>query len=140
MAEIIAISNHHRGQSVKVMISDPNFMAIPERVSSLCDLIRDHDLNMTFSALVRADSIARNPEIVRKMCEVGIASFEMGIESPKTEDLSSTKKGINRSIQRKAVQTIRASGGNAGGSLIIGLPDHTEQDIRRFPIYAKEIG
>ncbi|GAH46424.1 unnamed protein product [marine sediment metagenome] len=140
MTEIIAISNHYGGQPVKVMIADPNFMAIPERVSSLCDLMLDQDLNMTFSALVRADSMARNPEIVRKMCEVGIASFEMGIESPKTEDLSSTKKGINQSIQRKAVQTIRASGGNAGGSLIIGLPDHTEQDIRRFPLYAKEIG
>jgi radical SAM superfamily enzyme YgiQ (UPF0313 family) len=140
MDEIVAISRYHEGRPVKVMISDPNFMAVPERVSRLCDLLRDHDLDMTFSALVRADSMARNPEIVRKMCAVGIASFEMGIESPKAEDLSSTHKQINRSVHRKAVQAIRAGGGNAGGTLIIGLPDHTEQDIRRFPTYAKEIG
>jgi radical SAM superfamily enzyme YgiQ (UPF0313 family) len=140
MEEILEIWKYHGGEPVKVMIADPNFMADPERVDHLCDLLQYHNLNMTFSALVRADSMARNPEIVRKMCEVGIASFEMGIESPKTEDLKSTNKGINLSIHRKAIQIIRDNGGNAGGTLIIGLPDHTERDIRMFPKYAKEIG
>ncbi|UCE96171.1 MAG: radical SAM protein, partial [Candidatus Bathyarchaeota archaeon] len=140
MEEILEISKHHGGKPVKIMIADPNFMADPKRVNSLCDLLQGHNFNMTFSALVRADSIARNPEVVRKMCEVGITSFEMGIESPLPEDLTSTNKGINLPFHRKAIQAIRENGGNAGGTLIIGLPDHTEKDIRRFPEYAKEIG
>ena len=140
MEEILEISKHHGGKPVKIMIADPNFMADPKRVSRLCDLLREHNLNMTFSALVRVDSMARNPEVVRKMCEVGITSFEMGIESPKAEDLTSTNKGLNLPFHRKAIQVIRENGGNAGGTLIIGLPDHTEKDIRRFPEYAKEIG
>ncbi|MCJ7631296.1 B12-binding domain-containing radical SAM protein [Candidatus Bathyarchaeota archaeon] len=140
MEEILEISKYHRGKPVKIMIADPNFMADPKRVSRLCDLLQEHNLNVTFSALVRADSMARNPEVVRKMCEAGIASFEMGIESPITGDLMSTNKGLNLSFHRKAIQVIRENGGNAGGTLIIGLPDHTENDIRRFPEYAKEIG
>ena len=140
MEEILEISKHHGGKPVKIMIADPNFMADPKRVSRLCDLLREHNFNMTFSALVRVDSMARNPEVVRKMCEVGITSFEMGIESPKAEDLTSTNKGLNLPFHRKAIQVIRENGGNAGGTLIIGLPDHTEKDIRRFPEYAKEIG
>lgn len=140
MEEILEISKHHGGKPVKIMIADPNFMADPKRVSRLCDLLREHNFNMTFSALVRVDSMARNPEVVRKMCEVGIASFEMGIESPIAEDLTSTNKGLNLPFHRKAIQVIRENGGNAGGTLIIGLPDHTEKDIRRFPEYAKEIG
>jgi hypothetical protein len=136
----LEISTYHGGNPIKIMIVDPNFMADPERVSRLCDLLRDYNLNITFSALVRADSMARNPEIVRKMCRVGIASFEMGIESPKTEDLTSTNKGLNLSFHKKAAQVIRENGGNAGGTLMIGLPNHTEEDIKRFPKYAKEIG
>ena len=140
MEEILEIWKYHEEKPVKIMILDPNFMAEPTRVGHLCDLLRCHDLNMIFSALVRTDSMARNPEIVRKMCEVGIASFEMGIESPKAVDLKSTNKGINLSIHRKAIQVIRENGGNAGGTLMIGLPDHTEKDIITFPKYAKEIG
>jgi radical SAM superfamily enzyme YgiQ (UPF0313 family) len=140
MKEILEISKHHKGKSVNVMIADPEFMANPGRVGRICDLLQEHKLNMTFGALVRADSMARNPEVVRKMCEAGIASFEMGIESPITGDLKSTNKGLNLSFHRKAIQIIRENGGNAGGTLIIGLPDHTEKDIRGFPEYAKEIG
>jgi len=140
MKEILEISRHHGGKTVNVMIADPNFMADPGRVSRICDLLQEHKLDMTFGALVRADSMARNPEVVKKMCEAGIASFEMGIESPITGDLTSTNKGLNLSFHRKAIQIIRENGGNAGGTLIIGLPDHTEEDIRRFPEYAKEIG
>ncbi|MFX1508601.1 MAG: hypothetical protein ACFFDC_21170, partial [Promethearchaeota archaeon] len=51
-----------------------------------------------------------------------------------------TKKGLDLSFHRKAVHIVRENGGNAGGTLVIGLPDHTEKDIRRFPEYAKEIG
>lgn len=138
--EILEILNYHEQQPVKVLIVDPNFMANPRRVNRLCDLLSGYDLDMIFSALVRADSMANNPEIVRKMCEVGIISFEMGIESPKTEDLTSTNKGLNLSVHQKAIQLIRESGGNAAGTFIIGLPDHTEDDIRSFPQYAKEIG
>ena len=140
MEEILEISKHHGGKPVQILIADPNFMADPKRVNRLCDLLREHNFNMTFTALVRADSMARNPEVVRKMCEVGIASFEMGIESPIAEDLTSTNKGLNLPFHRKAIQVIRENGGNAGGTFIIGLPDHTEKDIRRFPEYAKEIG
>jgi anaerobic magnesium-protoporphyrin IX monomethyl ester cyclase len=140
MEEILEISKHHRGKPVKIMIADPNFMVDPKRVSRLCDLLLEHNSNMTFSALVRVDSMARNPEVVRKMCKAGITSFEMGIESPKAEDLAATNKGLNLRFHRKAIHAIRENGGNAGGTLMIGLSDHTEKDIRRFPEYAKEIG
>jgi hypothetical protein len=116
------------------------FMGNPSRVGRICDILQEYDLKMKFNALVRTDNMARNPEIVKKMCEVGIDHFEMGIESPNYKDLESTKKGITNRIQREAVQNIRDYGGCAGGTFVIGLPDQTEEEIRRFPIYAKKIG
>ena len=138
--EVLEIARYHEGRPVSVFITDPSFMANPSRVGRLCDLLQEHDLDMEFSALVRTDNMARNPEIVKKMCEAGILYFEMGIESPNPKDLKSTKKGITTWIHKEAVRNIRKNGGGAGGTFVIGLPDQTEDEIRRFPIYAKEIG
>jgi hypothetical protein len=100
----------------------------------------ESDLNLEFGALVRADMMANNPQVVRKMCQAGIIKFEMGIESPNVKDLTSTRKGIATKSHKQAVKNIRENGGRAGGTFVIGLPDQTEEEIKTFPLYAKEIG
>jgi len=77
---------------------------------------------------------------VKKMCGAGIIKFEMGIESPNSKDLKSTKKGITTRVHGEAVRNIRENGGRAGGTFVIGLPDQTAEEIKAFPTYAKEIG
>jgi hypothetical protein len=64
----------------------------------------------------------------------------MGIESPNSKDLQSTKKGVATKYHKQAVMNIRENGGRAGGTFVIGLPDQTEEEIKTFPVYAKEIG
>lgn len=140
MKEILEIAEYHEMRPLNVIFADPNFMGNPNRVDRLCDLLMEHDLNIEFCAMVRADAMAKSPEIVKKMCEAGIVSFEMGIESPYSEDLKSTKKGITVRVHREAVRNIRENGGRAGGTFVIGLPDHTAEEIKTFPTYAKEIG
>jgi len=138
--EILEMSEYRKRKRVNVMFADPNFMGNPKQVDCLCDLLMEHDLNMEFCALVRADAMAARPELVKKMCQVGIRRFEMGIESPNVKDLKSTKKGVTNRVHGEAVRNIRENGGRAGGTFVIGLPDQTEEEIKAFPTYAKEIG
>ncbi len=140
MAEILEMAEFHNGKPVNVMFADPNFMGNPKQVDRLCDLLMKHDLNMEFCALVRADAMASHPKIVKKMCQVGISRFEMGIESPYIKDLKSTKKGTTNKVHVEAVRNIRENGGRAGGTFVIGLPEQTEEEIKTFPTYAKDIG
>jgi radical SAM superfamily enzyme YgiQ (UPF0313 family) len=140
MAELLQMSGFHGGKPVNVMFADPNFMGNPKQVDRLCDLMMKHDLKMEFCALVRADAMASHPQIVKKMCQVGITRFEMGIESPYIKDLKSTKKGTTNKIHVEAVKNIRENGGRAGGTFVIGLPEQTEEEIKTFPKYAKDIG
>ena len=140
LKEILEMSKYHKRKPVNVMFADPNFMGNPKQVDRLCDLLMEHDLNMEFCALVRADAMATRPQLVKKMCQVGIRRFEMGIESPNVKDLKSTKKGITNKVHGEAVRNIRENGGRAGGTFVIGLPDQTEEEIKTFPTYAKEIG
>ena len=92
LKEILEMAEFHANKPVNVMFADPNFIGNPRQVERLCDLLMEHDLNIEFGALVRADAMANHPQIVKKMCQAGIVKFEMGIESPNVKDLKSTKK------------------------------------------------
>ncbi|MEN6443967.1 MAG: radical SAM protein [Methanoregula sp.] len=140
MGELLEIVSFHKGRPLSIFVTDPNFMGSPKMVDRLCDLLHRHTLDIKFSVLVRADSVVRNPEIIKKMCENGILSYEMGIESPKAEDLKNIRKNITLEMQENAVKILADHGAWVGGTFVIGLPGQTEEEIKRFPTYAKEIG
>lgn len=130
----------HGGRPLCILIGDPNFMGDAGRVDRFCDLLSELNFDVVFHAMVRADSVARHPEVVKKMCDNNIIHFCMGIESPNSKDLNITRKGINTETQKRAIRVIRDSGGVAAGTFVIGLPSQSEEEIKQFPTYAKEIG
>jgi len=140
MDEILEIVKFHDEKPISIEITDPHFMGKPKLVEQLCDLLSQYDLDIRFGVKVRPDSVAKHPEIVRKMIAVGIDSFEMGIESPNMRDIKATSKGLKTDVHVKAVNNIKRWGGSAGGTLIIGLPNQTEEEILQFPLYAKKLG
>jgi len=130
----------HKGKPLCILIGDPNFMGDAKRVDRFCDLLSGLNFDIVFHTMVRVDSMARHPEVVKKMCDNNIIHFCMGIESPNLKDLNITHKGINTEMQKNAIQVIRDSGGVAAGTFVIGLPDQSEEEIKQFPTYAKKIG
>lgn len=140
MEEILEMDSFHNHKPLSVDITDPHFLGRPALAERLCDLLAPHELDIRFGVKVRADSVAKHPDIVRKMIAVGIEGFEMGIESPNMEDIESISKGLNTDVHIQAVNNIKRWGGNAGGTFVIGLPNQTEDRILEFPTYAKRIG
>ena len=140
MKELLELVSFHNGAPLQIFAVDPNFMGDPEKTNFLCDLLHEHKLDIRFSVLARVDSVANHPQLVKKMCDNGFLSFEMGIESQKMEDLKDTRKGITLEMQKKAVKILRDNGANAGGTIVIGLPGQTEEEIKHFPVFAKELG
>jgi len=138
--EVKKIYDFHDRKPLCIEITDPHFMGKPAIVEKICDMLSELKLEVEFIAKVRPDSMAKYPDIVRKMISVGIDSYEMGIESPDSKDLEFTSKGIKAEIHMTAAQNIKKWGGSPGGTFVIGLPDHTEEEILTFPAYAKKIG
>ena len=138
--EILEIVKFHDEKPISIEVTDPHFMGKPKLVEQLCDLLIPYDFDIRFGVKVRPDSVAKHPEIVRKMIAAGIDGFEMGIESPIMRDIKSTSKGLKTDVHVKAVNNIKRWGGSAGGTLVIGLPDQTEEEILQFPLYAKKLG
>lgn len=140
MKELLEIVSFHDEKPLRVFITDPNFIGNPKRIDRLCDLLHEHNLDIVFSVMARVDSVAKNARIVEKMCNNGILFYELGIESPNARDLNDTRKGITSEMQRKAAKILRDNGAYAGGTFLTGLPGQTEEEIKSFPSYAKEIG
>ncbi len=140
MKELFEIVSFHKGKPLQIFATDPHFIGDPKRIDDLCDLLQKHKLNITFSVMTRVDSIVRHPELVKRMCDSGILSYELGFESPNQEDLDNVKKGITLDMQRNAVKILRDNGADVSGTFVIGLPGHDEEEIKQFPIYAKKIG
>ena len=140
MKELFKIVSFHKGKPLQILVTDPHFMGDPKRIDRLCDLLQKHKLDITFSVMTRVDSIVRYPELVKKMCDSGILSYELGFESPNQKDLNNVKKGITLDMQEKAVKILRDNCANVSGTFVIGLPGQSEEEIKQFPSYAKKIG
>ena len=140
MEELLEIASFHKGRPLHVFVTDPNFMGDPEKIDHLCDLLQRHKLDLILSVMTRVDAIVRHPDLVEKMCDNGIIDYELGFESSNQRDLNGTKKCITVDMQKEAVKILRDNGVTVSGTFVIGLPGQTEQEIKQFPVYAKEIG
>jgi len=138
--EIKQIYELHHKEPTFILIGDPHFTGGPRKVDQLCDMLIDADMDIEFTAMVRADMIAKHPDTVAKMVKAGVIGYCMGMESPAEDDLGSTKKGISNEIQREAVKVLRRNHAVAGGTFVCGLENHTEEEILLVPEYARNLG
>ena len=138
--EIQEVYKLHDEEKLVILFGDPHFMGKPKLVDQLCDMLIKADMDIIFTAMLRADTVSRNPDTVKKMVEAGIIGYCMGIESPNESDLKGTQKGITTQVQEKAVRLLRKNHAVAGGTFVIGLPEQTEEEILTFPEYARHLG
>jgi radical SAM superfamily enzyme YgiQ (UPF0313 family) len=140
LKELFEIASFHKGKKLKMLVTDPHFIGDPKRIDRLCDLLQEHELDILFSVMTRVDSVVKYPNLVSKMCDSGILSYEMGFESSSQEDLNDIRKGTTPDMQKEAVRLLRDNGANVSGTFVIGLPGQNEELIKQFPVYAKQIG
>ena len=138
--EIKQIYELHHKEELFVLIGDPHFMGGPRLVDRLCDMLIDADMDIEFTAMVRADMIAKHPKTVEKMVRAGVVGYCMGMESPAEDDLGTTKKFISNKMQREAVRVLRRNHAVAGGTFVCGLEGHGEEEILMVPEYARNLG
>ena len=140
MKNIREIYNFHGRKPLRILISDPHIMGQFRKVDKLSELLIEADLDITFQVMSRTETIVKQPKTVEKMIRAGMISWELGIESPIQGDLDNTSKNIPLDIQTRAVEILSKLGGETLGTFVIGLPNHSETDIKKFPLHARKIG
>ncbi len=144
VAEIDEIVKFHQNHPMQITVTDPNFMGRTrndaERIHHICDLLEERGYDISFSILGRADMVSRYPNLVKRMVKNGFNFYELGIEAPNREILRNTKKGESLSTIIKAVKTVNSAGGFPLGTLMFGFDGQTEEEIKRYPSYARRLG
>ncbi len=110
-------------------IMDDLFAANLPRVHKLAGALEfAKDLNMTFTATLRADN--SSPELAAAIYDMGVRYVHLGLESASPSVLSYLKGG-NSSPEHNSAALINAheAGMNTTATFIIGSPYETEDDI-----------
>ena len=120
----------------KMTFYDDTFLAgRKDMINDICDLLRE--LRFEWIANVRINFFT--PELIKKFKESGCVYLFFGVESPDDEVLKYLRKGQNRKMIDKGIGVVSQGGIKTLYSLMIGLPNETEEQLNRTLDYADEI-
>ncbi len=108
---------------------DDTVTAFPKRLMEICDALEPLDIE--WSAESRVDVISRNKNLVKSMKKAGCVALQFGIESPYQSVLDSLNKKIKVHEIIKAIEFAREEDITVAGSMIIGLPNDTFEDVQK---------
>jgi len=117
---------------------DDNFMLNQKRAIELCREIRREKMDIDWICLGRVDncSYPMLKELVRAGCKI----IHFGIESANQRILDYYNKRITPQQSRTAIKAARKAGVDVIiGSLIVGAPDETPQEIQNTLQFAKQL-
>jgi len=95
------------------------------------------DVMLFFQA--RTDEIARSPEVIRKLRDVGTYWILCGVETNKKETLKEYKKGITTDHAYQAMKTMRDNDVFSQAMFVIGARSDTHESIESLRRYSRDI-
>jgi len=116
---------------------DADFLSSRERVRDLSGAIRKALPGLTWSCQAHVTGLTE--ESVRAMRAGGCRAVFVGLESGSDETLKRIGKGITTADATRTVERCHRHGLIVLGFVIIGLPQETEQQMRRTMQYVKDL-
>lgn len=98
------------------------------RIETLCTMLVEKPLGMTFNCAVRVGHI--DDDLLGMLKRAGCWMVSLGVESGAPEILARHKSNISFADMRDTVVRIRRAGLRAKGLFMMGLPGETEETIR----------
>lgn len=113
----------------EIYIVDDNFLYSRDRLNQFYQLIKKEKINKKYLVYGRADFIADNEEIIKKLSEVGLRAVIVGLESFRQKDLEKYNKLSSIKINEKAINVLNNCNIELYGTFIIPL-DFTKKDFK----------
>jgi radical SAM superfamily enzyme YgiQ (UPF0313 family) len=118
-----------RLHSSAFFLLDENFLLDRERAMQLLARMRERDKSWAFYVFSSANAIAQYP--IETLVELGVSWIWLGLESP-----GSDYKKLENADTVAMVRRLHEHGIATIGSSIIGLPHHTQENLREEIEYA----
>jgi anaerobic magnesium-protoporphyrin IX monomethyl ester cyclase len=125
-------------------ITDDTFVAHPERVRRMCDLLNRYrersGRDFRFYCEARVDLLARHGDLLSRLKEAGLIRLQIGIESGDQQVIDAYNKGITREQVEHIVREAKELGGiSVVGNFIIGGAFETEETFLHSLSFAKKL-
>jgi radical SAM superfamily enzyme YgiQ (UPF0313 family) len=120
----------------EIFFEDDTGTANKDHILRLCDLIKERNLNITWSTNARADIPF---EMLKRMKEAGCRLLCVGYESGSQEILNKIHKGTTLEKIKEFTNDVKRAGILIHGCFILGLPHDTYKTIRQTIEFAKEL-
>jgi hopanoid C-3 methylase len=130
--EIESIDNEY------IWIVDDSFLIDRKRVISFIEAIEKQNIKKKFIAYSRADFIANNEDIIKKLAETGFVDIIVGMEAVEDDKLHGLNKNCAASDNKKTVEILRKYGIKLTALFITGL-DFTVEDFKRLRAWIKKM-
>ena len=116
---------------------DDTFTAHKPRIKHFLDLLKKRRIHISFKCESRVDTF--DSELARDLKTSGCTEVFFGIESGNQQFLNKIDKQITLNQIEKAVHTAHRHGLSVCGSLMIGYPGETLQNVRETIVFAKHL-
>jgi radical SAM superfamily enzyme YgiQ (UPF0313 family) len=120
-----------------VMIHDDTFLVQPSWIEEFIE--KYPQVGLPFWAAGRADGICKNPELVKRLIDIGWDLVSVGFESGSQRILDLIKKGTTVEQNYEAAKIIKSFGAKIYANYMIGLPWETKEDMEATVKMAREI-
>jgi anaerobic magnesium-protoporphyrin IX monomethyl ester cyclase len=125
--EIEELINNYQIRDIGFM--DDTFMLNKRRVNDIANEIKARDLDLSFVASSRVDSVDQN--LLKNLKNSGLKTIYYGVESGSQRILDLMKKGITLKQAEDAVKSAKNVDLEVLTSFILGYPGETEEDMNK---------
>lgn len=128
------VTKHNKS---RFWIYDDTFTVNQKRITDICRLIKENNLNIKFVCNIRADCI--NREILDMLKDAGCTTVTMGVESGSERVLKLLNKGVTTERIKKSAELVHESGINLKVSFMVGLPGESFEEMDQTVDLVKSI-
>lgn len=124
-------------ESNNIYIVDDDFLFNNERLNEFIELIKQRNINKKYICYGRSDYIAENPEMMKKLKEIGLYYVLVGLEAIDDKKLLSYNKKSNLNNNIKSIEICNNLGINIMGMFIVDI-DYRAKDFKNLYKWIKK--
>jgi radical SAM superfamily enzyme YgiQ (UPF0313 family) len=119
-----------------IFLADDESFIDAKRMEELAELIIKSGVDKKFFSYIRADTVVRNRELMKKWKDAGLVKVLIGVESCREKDLAEWKKKNTTEINEEAIEIMNELGIAVCISFIVSQ-DYEEEDFTGVANYIK---
>ena len=121
-----------------IWIVDDTFLIDRASTIDFIDRVKKEGINKKWIAYSRADFIANNEDIIKKLAEIGFVEIIAGIEDSSDEFLDSYEKGTSKNEGEEAVRILKENNIRLTALFLAGI-DFKKGDFKRLRAWIKKM-